>query len=145
MRCEEIMKQDVECVRMDEPAKRAARLMRDQNIGFLPVCDEGNKVLGTITDRDLAIRVLADDKWDKDTPIGDVMSREVVACKPGDDLRTAEELLATHKKSRLLVTDDDDRLIGVISLSDLAQADVPERVASTMRAVTQRESTAPAH
>jgi CBS domain-containing protein len=140
MRCEEIMKQDIACVRSNDPVTLAATKMRDENIGFLPVCDDGMKVLGTITDRDLAIRVLADGK-SASTPIGDVMTREVVACKPGDDIRRAEELLAKHRKSRIMCLDERGRLVGVISLSDLAQADQGDAVARTLRQVTLREAT----
>ncbi|HZA49460.1 MAG TPA: CBS domain-containing protein, partial [Myxococcaceae bacterium] len=60
MRCEEIMKKDVECVSPQDTVQAAAKRMRDENIGFLPVCDQSKKVQGTVTDRDLAIRVLAD-------------------------------------------------------------------------------------
>jgi CBS domain-containing protein len=140
MRCEEIMKRDIECVRQNTIVRDAARKMRDENIGFLPVCDEGQKVLGTITDRDLAIRVLAEDKGTS-TRVGDVMTREVVSCRPGDDLRRAEELLATHKKSRIMCIDDNDNLVGVISLSDIAQVDRGEPVARTLREISEREAT----
>ena len=59
MRCREIMKSDVECVEPRATVQDAARRMRDEEIGFLPVCDDSMKVLGTVTDRDLTIRVLA--------------------------------------------------------------------------------------
>lgn len=141
MRCEEIMKKDVECVRRNDAVKVAAKKMRDENIGFLPVCEDGMKVLGTITDRDLAIRILAEDSRGANTPIGDVMTKEVVACRPSDDIRRAEELLASHQKSRIMCLDDNGILVGVISLSDLAQADEGEPVARTLRQVTEREAT----
>lgn len=140
MRCNEIMKTDIEYVRPTETVEIAARKMRDRNIGFLPVCENGMKVVGTITDRDLAIRVLAEKKG-ADTPIGNVMSREVVACRPEDDLERAEELLARHKKSRIMCIDESGKLVGIVSLSDVAQADKGERVAETLREVTEREVT----
>jgi len=59
MLCEEIMKRDVACVSPDDTAQSAARLMLDENVGFLPICEESKKVIGTITDRDLAIRLVA--------------------------------------------------------------------------------------
>ncbi|MCW8139938.1 MAG: CBS domain-containing protein, partial [Planctomycetota bacterium] len=62
MRCEELMKRDPECVRPQDSIHEAARLMRDRGIGFLPVCDEDRKVLGTVTDRDIVIRAVADNR-----------------------------------------------------------------------------------
>src|SRR5207302_9806279 len=91
MECREIMKEDVECIGPEDPVHDAARAMRDQGIGFLPVCDPGGRVLGTVTDRDLAVRVVAED-CDPSTPVGDVMTREVVACKPQDSVQDAQAL-----------------------------------------------------
>src|SRR5262245_29481593 len=71
MRCEEIMKQDVECVSPQDSVQMAAKRMRDENVGFLPVCGPGQKVMGTVTDRDLACRVLALG-LSPSTPISDV-------------------------------------------------------------------------
>ena len=139
MRCEEIMKRDVHCVQPTDPVQAAARRMRDANIGFLPVCDSSRKVLGAITDRDIALRIVADGR-PPTTAIGDVMTREVVACAPGDDVRRAEELMATHKKSRIMVTDEQGGLVGVISLSDIAQRDTARTAGRTVRAVSEREA-----
>ena len=141
MRCEEIMKTEVECLDRKSTARDAARRMRDENVGFLPVCDDQNKVLGTLTDRDLTLRVLADEKATS-TRCTDIMTREVVSCRPGDDLRRAEELMAKHRKSRILCLDEQGRLVGVISPSDLAQRDrTDSQVASTLRSITEREAT----
>ncbi len=142
MRCDEIMKTDVECVRSTDTVEAAACKMRDENIGFLPVCDDGKKVLGTVTDRDIAIRTVAAKK-PGNTKIADVMTREVISCKSSDDVHRAEELLAKHKKSRIMCTDDAGRLVGVISLSDIAQRETDAPLAKTLREVTERE--APTH
>jgi CBS domain-containing protein len=139
MRCDELMKRQVECVSAEDPAQLAAQKMRDENIGFLPVCDHSNKVIGTITDRDLTTRLLADDRPAK-TKLGDVMTREVVACRPEDDLQRAEELMSRHHKSRMICVDGGGRLMGIISLSDIAQKEDAGRAAQTMRAVSEREA-----
>lgn len=139
MRCEEIMKRSVECVTTKDTVQDAARKMRDDNIGFLPVCENGTKVLGTITDRDIAIRVCADDRAASKTKIGDVMTREVVGCRPSDDIARAEELMGKHHKSRMLCIDDGGKLVGVISLSDIAQHQA-DGGAQTLREVTTREA-----
>ena len=143
MLCQEIMKRDVKCVAPTDSVQVAARLMRDENIGFVPVCDERKHVLGTITDRDLAIRILADGKAST-VPVSEAMSHDVVSCRPDDELRRAEALLARNKKSRIMIVADDDSLVGVISLSDIAQVDDQDaHVAKTLRRVTEREAAPP--
>jgi CBS domain-containing protein len=139
--CKEIMKQSVQCAMADDTIQAAARKMRDANVGFLPVCDSSFRVLGTLTDRDLALRVLAENR-PLTTKTGDVMTREVVACRPDDDVLRAEQLMAQHHKSRVLCTEADGRLVGVISLSDIAQSEEDRNAAYTMRRVTERETTA---
>ena len=137
MRCDEIMKKNVECVSPDDSVQAAATRMRDENVGFLPVCDSSKKVLGTVTDRDLAIRVLAEGAPNA-TPIKSVMSQEVVSCSPGDDLREAEALMGKHHKSRIMCVED-GQLVGVISLSDIAQSERGARASQTLREVCNSE------
>jgi CBS domain-containing protein len=139
MRSEEIMKKTVKCSSADETVERAAKMMREHNVGFLPICDDQKRVLGTITDRDIAIRVVADEKPGA-TKIRDVMTTEIIACRPDDDVERAAELMGAHQKSRMLVVDDQKHLVGVISLSDIAQKSSDKNAAKTMRDVSQRES-----
>jgi CBS domain-containing protein len=138
MLCEELMKTDVECVSPVDSIEEAARLMREANVGFLPVCDESRRVLGTITDRDIAIRAVAD-ALPGSTPVEDVMTDEVVACSPKEEVEAALELMGENRKSRIICLDGDGRLAGVISLSDIAQ--LGEVGASdTLRQVSGRET-----
>ncbi len=139
MICKELMKTQVECVTQDEAVEVAARKMRDANIGFLPVCDRQMKVLGTLTDRDIAIRVVAE-RLPIATKVQEVMSKEVVSCRPEDDIRRAEELMGQKQKSRILCLDANGKLAGVISLSDIAQREEASRTARIMREVTGREA-----
>lgn len=141
MNCKEIMKRDVECVSPENSVESAARKMRDENVGFLPVCDGSKQVVGTITDRDIVIRLVAG-SLPASTTVEDVMSREVVACKPDDDIRKAEELMGQHRKSRIMCLDDSGNVVGVISLSDIAQREDDAHFINTMRQITQREAQA---
>jgi CBS domain-containing protein len=141
MRCEEIMKRDIECLSPNESAAEAGRQMREKNIGFLPVCQADKRVMGTVTDRDLAIRLVADD-IPASTPVQDFMTREVISCRPEDDIRMAEELMAQNHKSRIMCTDADGRLVGILSLSDIAQHEQDGRSSQTLRRITQREARA---
>jgi len=120
MLSEDIMKTDVESVSPADTIQEAASKMRDDNVGFLPVCDESRQVLGTITDRDIAVRAVAEAQ-PATTPVEDIMTGEVVACSPKDTIDTALQLMAENHKSRIMCLDDEGRLIGVISLSDIAQ------------------------
>jgi CBS domain-containing protein len=141
MRCEEIMKRAVEGVTPQDTVQNAARRMRDENIGFLPVCDESTVVLGTVTDRDLTIRVLAEGK-SPDIILDEVFTRELIACRPQDDVSRAQELMAKHQKSRIVCTDEQGHLVGIISLSDIVQI-LPEGQSSkTLREISDREARA---
>jgi CBS domain-containing protein len=139
MLCQDIMKRDVECLSPDDHAVAAARKMRDHNVGFLPICDKTAKVLGTITDRDLAVRLVADNR-SATTAVKDLMSPGVIACDAKDDIRKAEELMGKSQKSRIMCLEDAGRLVGVISLSDIAQHEKGSRAARTMKQVTEREA-----
>lgn len=139
MRCEEVMKRDVHCVTPQDTVQDAAKRMRDENVGFLPVCDASSKVVGTITDRDLTVRVLSDARA-VTTPLDDVLTRDVVACRPEDELETAEQLMAEHHKSRMLCVDQDGKLLGVISLSDIAQREEGAKASKVLQDVSEREA-----
>lgn len=140
MRCEELMKRQVECARPYDSIQHAAEIMKNKGIGFLPVCDDQDRVLGTLTDRDIVIRCVADGKSCETTTCEDVMTNEVVSCRPDDDIADCEEHMASRQKSRMLICDENDKLVGVISLSDIAQHDRARKAGKTLRAVTSREA-----
>jgi len=121
MRIGEVMKREPTYVQPHESCRQAARRMRDGGFGFLPVCDDRRRVIGTITDRDIAIRIVAEGRQ-FDLPVGDVMSCEVVACRPDEDVERARKVMSANRKARLLVLDDRGCLEGVLSSSDLATA-----------------------
>lgn len=139
MLCSEIMKSAIECLSPRDPADLAARKMRDHNVGFLPVLDDGLHAVGTLTDRDIAVRLVASN-LPLVTPVSDLMSSQIVACKPTDDVRRAEELMGLYRVSRVLCVEEDGALAGVISLSDIAQHESPLAAAQTLRDVTARET-----
>lgn len=141
MQCQQVMKQDVEFVTPADNIHTAARKMRDKGVGFLPVCDENGKPVGTLTDRDIAIRVAADDSRPSNVGVREVMTTELVFCNPQDDLRVAEERMAENRKSRIICTNDEGRLVGVISLSDVIEREEDDRLAAyAMRLIAGRET-----
>jgi CBS domain-containing protein len=138
MRCKDIMNSDVECVSAQTSVREAARKMRDQKVGFLPVCDKSMRAIGAVTDRDIAVRVVAEDHKST-TPVEAIMSLDVIACRPEDDLNHARELMALNQKSRIMCVNSEGRLEGVISLSDIAQLD-ESAGGATLRHVSGREA-----
>lgn len=139
MQCRQIMKRDVHTVTAIEDALLAARIMRDHDVGFLPVCDEAGRVIGALTDRDLALRVCAEDSRAASTPVGAVMTHGAISCRPTQAVSHAERLMRRHQLTRIIVVDDQDRPVGVVSLSDVAQYEPVSRVGRTLRTVAQRK------
>lgn len=120
--CKNVMKTDIERLSPRDSALVAARIMRKAKVGFLPVCDETAKVLGTLSDRDLTIRLLADD-LPSNTPVGALATPDALVCQPSDDIAEALRLMAMHRKPWILCVDSDRRLLGTISFYDLALLD----------------------
>ena len=98
----------------------AARLMRDEDTGVIPVV-EGEKLVGTVTDRDIAIRVVAEGKDPQTTTVGEIASRELVTIDPQQDLDEALRLMARHQVRRLPVVEEDGKLVGIVAQKDIAQ------------------------
>jgi CBS domain-containing protein len=105
---------------------------------MLPVVDADRRVLGILTDRDIVLRVCAAGSALEKTPVSEVMSREVVACNASDSLQAAQELMISHQKQRLPVLEG-GKLVGILSLTDIAQVEEPIRVARLLREITARE------
>jgi CBS domain-containing protein len=139
MRCDEAMQRDVFTVRVDDPVREAAALMRDQDLGFLPVVDHHGRAVGTLTDRDIAVRFAPYELLGSEIPVRDIMTAEVVACAPDDQLRDAGLQMRENRVGRVVVLDDDDRPVGVITLTDLAVIDSERHAARTLKRLAERE------
>ena len=140
MFCKDIMKTDIECISPQTSIQAAAHKMREQNVGFLPVCDLRMRVVGAVTDRDLVIRAVAGG-LPSSTTVESLMTRQIIACRPEDNLGHARKLMGQHRKSRILCINPNGRLEGVISLSDIAQLDEMSAF-DTLRQVSSREARA---
>ena len=141
--CRAIMKTSPQTAREADNLQQAAYRMALANIGFLPVCDDRRRVLGTVTDRDIVIRAVAVGAAPEIALVRDIMTRKVVACGPDDALDRAERLMAQYQVARIVVTDPDGALLGVISLSDVAEREPAVVAARTLRAVADREAPHP--
>jgi CBS domain-containing protein len=134
------MKTDVQCCAVSDDVGIVAERMREKNIGFVPICSTDGSVIGTITDRDLALRVLGDHRNPEWTTAGDVMTADLICCSPDDDLGVAEQLMSKHKVSRIVCVDEQRRPVGVISLSDVAETERRGIAGAVLRSVSQREA-----
>jgi CBS domain-containing protein len=115
----EVMTSRVVTVAPDAPLALAARLMKEADVGPLPVC-EGRRVVGILTDRDITVRATADGRDPNTTRVDEVMTPEAVCCLESDDVQRAAQLMQAAQLRRLLVVDTDGRLAGIVSLGDLA-------------------------
>ncbi|MFN3585133.1 CBS domain-containing protein [Phenylobacterium sp.] len=119
MRINEIMSRDVERASPRDTIQEVARKMRDIDSGVIPVCD-GDKVQGMVTDRDIVLRAVSEGRSFA-TPVSEVMTSDVEYCYEDDDITAAADKMAELQVRRLAVLDRDRRLVGIVSLGDIAQ------------------------
>ena len=117
----DIMTDRVISVGADEPVTAAARLLKQHNVGALPVCDEAGRLKGMITDRDITLRCVAADANPRDMKVKDVMSRGIITAGPFDDVEKAVRLMSEDQVRRLPIMDRGN-LVGMIALSDMARS-----------------------
>ena len=141
MKLSEIMTRDVVIMQPDDSLQSAAKKMRDFNIGFLPVCD-GDELLGVISDRDLTVRALADG-MDVNIMLGrDLMTTPVIYCYEDQDVREAAQIMEENQIRRLVVLSrEGKRLVGVVSLGDLARHEPTNRSGQVLKKVSEPTST----
>lgn len=120
MQLKDIMTPDVECVRPGDTLQEAARKMKSLDVGPMPVCGDNDKIVGMLTDRDITIRATAEGLDPKTAKVRDAMTDEVVYCFEDQDVKEAAKLMEERQIRRLLVMNRDKRLVGIVSLGDLA-------------------------
>lgn len=121
MRVSEIMSRDVHMAKPQETIQQVAREMAEQNLGFMPVSD-GDRLIGSVTDRDLVVRALASGLG-ADTTVREVMTSEVKYCFDDEEIDDVARNMGDIQVRRLPVVNRDKRLVGVISLADAARND----------------------
>jgi len=104
----------------DKPVAYAAKMMKQENVGIAPIV-EGERLIGTLTDRDIAVRVVAEGKSPETTRVREVASTAPVTVDPEQDLDEALRLMATHQVRRLPVVEEDGRVVGVLAQADVAE------------------------
>lgn len=119
MRISEVMNKNIRIVRPDSGVVEVARQMRDGDFGVMPVC-ENDKLQGMVTDRDIAIRAVAEGKDINECQVSDVMTGSVVTCFEDDDVESVAQIMADRQIHRLPVLDRNNKLCGIVSVGDLA-------------------------
>lgn len=141
MTCEDVMtKKTVACLPKDTAAK-AAQLMKQENVGAIPVVEneKSRKLVGIVTDRDLALKVVAEGRDAKSTKVLAVMTRQVVTCHPEDDLQVALDAMSGHQLRRILVVDNQNMLLGIIAQADVAtRLDKPKKIGLIVKQISQQ-------
>ena len=117
----ELMQSGATCVRTDETAADASRLMAREQVGAVPICGEDNKIKGVVTDRDLVVKVVAQGRDAGTFPAGDLNQQEAVTIGADDAAEDVWTVMARHQVRRLPVIDQ-GRLVGMVSLGDVARA-----------------------
>src|SRR5215212_2024713 len=141
MKLSEIMTRDVEVMQPDDSLQSAAKKMRDRNIGFLPVCD-GDTLIGVLSDRDLTIRALAEG-MDVSVMLGrDLMTTPAISVFDDQEVEEAARIMEENQIRRLVVVGrEEKRLVGVISLGDLARNQTADLSGQVLQKVSEPDST----
>ena len=124
MQAKDIMSRDPQCCTPDDTLRNAARLMADNDCGCLPVVEDkdGKRVVGVLTDRDIAIRGVARGKA-PDSKVNDVMSPAPACCLAEDEVEEVERIMVENQVRRVPVVDGDGRVVGIVAQADLARND----------------------
>lgn len=119
MQISTIMNRGIQTIAPDASIQEAARMMRDGDFGVLPVVD-GQRPVGIVTDRDIAIRFVAE-QMGQDSVVQEIMTPETVTCKESDDINQVAFIMGERQIRRVIVLDDQERISGIVSLADIAK------------------------
>jgi CBS domain-containing protein len=136
MKAEEIMTHDVKCIEPDTTLTRAAELMRDLDVGLLPIC-ENDRLAGTISDRDIVIRGCAEGKDPSKTKVRSVMSEGIRYGFADQDVGEIVQIMEKHQVHRLPLLNREKRLVGIIATADVARAADDKTTAEALRVISQ--------
>lgn len=122
MKCSELMTKNPACCLPGDTVGKAAQLMQRENVGPVPVIDsqQTKRLIGIVTDRDLALKILADGRDPQNTQVEAVMTRDLITCREDDDLQAALAAMGEHQVRRVPIVDEQNRLVGIIAQADVA-------------------------
>lgn len=120
MKVQDCMTEKTICVKPETNIYDVSKIMGDNHIGCVPVCDNNDKIVGILTDRDIILRGIACDKDIKSTPVSEIMTTKVVRISPDTDINDAGDIMARNQVRRIPVVTD-EKVVGMLSLGNLAQ------------------------
>jgi CBS domain-containing protein len=120
MKIHEIMSKNVECIEPSLPIAKAAEKMRDLDVGFLPIC-ENDKLTGAVTDRDITIRSVAQGRDPRLASVSEIMTPDIFFCYDDEDVERVAEYMQEKEVRRIVILNRQKRLVGVVSLGDIAK------------------------
>jgi len=138
--CESMMTKNPICCLPTDPVVKAAQLMKRENIGSIPVIEneQTRKLVGIVTDRDLALKVVAQEKDVKSTQVASVMSEMLVTCQAEDDIQKALDAMSEHQLRRIPIVNSDNKIVGIIAQADVAtRVNKPEKTAEIVKDISQ--------
>jgi CBS domain-containing protein len=139
-KCDEVMTKNPVCCLPNDMVVKAAQIMKTGNVGSVPVIDneKTRKLIGIITDRDLALKIVAEGKDPKSTKVAAVMTAKVVSCLSEDDLQKAMDSMSKNQLRRIPIIDNTGMILGIISQADVAtRIDKPKRTAEMIKEISQ--------
>jgi CBS domain-containing protein len=132
----ELMSDNPCSIDADKSVAYAAKMMRDEDVGLAPIV-EGNRLVGTLTDRDIAIRVVAEGRDPESTTAREVASADVITVDPQQELDEALRLMAQHQVRRLPVVEEDGRLVGIVAQADVARHGDDKQTGQVVEQISQ--------
>jgi len=135
MKVKEIMTENAKVIQPGTTIKEAAGIMRDMDVGVLPIAD-GDNISGILTDRDIVIRAVAEGKDPSEVKAGETASNDITWCYEDEDVEEVSGKMKKHKIRRLPVVDREEKLVGIVSLGDLAVQSSEEMAGETLEEIS---------
>jgi CBS domain-containing protein len=142
MTCEEIMTPLPTCCSPDQTSVEAAELMKRQDVGLIPVTDgRSTKLVGVVTDRDIALKVVAAGRAPKSTAVSEIMTTDPACCRPHEPIEAAVELMARRQVRRVPIVDNSGAIVGIVSQADVAtRLANPKETGEVVQAISEPAS-----
>jgi CBS domain-containing protein len=138
--CKDVMTRNPVSARPEDTVASVARLMKENDIGPVPIVEnqKSKRLVGIVTDRDLALKVVAEGRDPETTPVKQVMTTSVITCRGDDDIETALDAMSTQQLRRIPVVDDGNMLLGIIAQADIAtRMNEPEKTAEVVKDISE--------
>ena len=139
-KCNEVMTKNPVCCRPDDMVEKVAQLMQSENIGSIPVIEneQTQKLVGIVTDRDLALKVVGEARDSRQTKVEAVLTPDPWTCHEDNSLEDATEIMARHQIRRLPVVNDEGQIVGIIAQADIAtRTEDPVQTADVVEQISQ--------